>query len=517
LALLLASTASISEAARGLTLEAALTTARVNDAGLAAAQRERGAARAATRSVWASWLPVVDVRQLLTHLDDATVSRANLLADALAPYDTLTPPPELEVPKVDLDEFRLYQDERRTEIAASWALWTGGARRAALGAAHAGEALAAEAQELRLRQVELLTKLAFLRARQAVRQVDVAQADRRRLDAYVRVSQERRAVGKATDLDCLRWRVAAERAKATLAAANAALAAARADLARALGRPQHSAALELEPIVDARDLPEVPLVEQLWRMAAVDSTRSPSRSGAIPRCTSADRSGAGFAAEATVAGLLPDAASPDLPVAILRQWQAALRKAAPSVRAAAASAELAAAAVGGATAELLPSVALVGSLAWQPNSTLALDGYREWNASLVLSVPLLPLAGAWFERAQAKAAAEAQRWRLVDAERQAERDLLVRVAQVAAALQQRRHALQARRLATAALGAAERGFRAGVVTRLELEDARVALYQAELAAIGGRMGVRNEAALLRFLLGDDALFAAASASSELLP
>ncbi len=459
--------------AAALTLQDALGSARANDASLAAAKAERSASRAATREVWASWLPVVEARQVMTHLDDATVARANLFTDALAPFDTLAPPPDLEIPEVNLDDFRLYQDSQRSEITASWALWAGGARTAALRAAHAGEALADESVALQSREVELTTKLAFLGARQATRQVAVARADLERVAAYVEVSGQRLAVGKGTELDHLQWQVAAAAARAAVARAAADLAEARAELAQALGR-QLGAAEELEPVVDARDLPEVVRVEQLW-------------------CGSAASSAA-------------DSGSFAAPGAAIAEWEATLGKRAPAVRAAAAAADLAAAAVGGATAQLLPTVGVAGSLAWQANRSLALDGYREWHASLVISVPLLPFAGAWFDRAEASAAAAAQRWRVVDATREAQRELAARVARVGAALAERRHAREEGRLAAAAFAAAERAFRAGLAGRLELEDARVALRRAELAAIAAEAQVRAEAALLRFLVGDDALF-----------
>lgn len=441
--------------ASALTLADALDEARRHDPRLAAAGQEQEAATAALRGVRATWLPNLELRHRFTRLDDETLDRANVFFDAIGPLDSLALPPELDFSAFDLDGFRLFQDAHRTELELSWPLLTGGARWGALRAAGAGEELAAQRTRLTARLVELETRGAFLGALQSAAVERVMAANQARLEDYLETSRSRLRAGKGIELDLLRWQVALEQAGAERAAAQAELTKARAALARAIGR-ELEAEEGLEAIDVARDLPELEALEALLQ--------APETAG-------------------------------------LAAWHERLRRDAPGVRAAEAAETVASGAVLSATSALLPSLALVGVTGWQANETMDLDGYREWNVSAVLSVPLLPFVGGYFQRAEAQARQAAQRYRIEDVRRGIKEDLVARVETLRAAATRRQHSQAAQQFAARALAAAERAFAAGLVGRLELEDARIAFLQAELATISAQNQYRLDAAALGFLLG----------------
>ncbi len=458
--------------AAALTLADALAEARRSDAALAASRSDEDAARDALKSAWSTWLPALRLQQRFTRLDAATVGRANAFLDFVpatpVPGDSLPPPTEPQGGTLDYEELRVFRDSHRTELELSWPVITGGARLGAIRMAGGARDLSIERERLEARRAELETRTAFLSALRARQTIEVLQANVGRVDAYLRAARGRRRAGKATELDVLRWEVGAEEARADLAEARAGLAAARATLERLLGR---SLDLEeaIEPLVETRDLPELVAIERVLDDTAAGAPRS---------------------------------------------WSDVLESDAPAVRGAEAARRIASGAVRVATAPLLPSFALGASYGWQSNETLGLDGYREWNASAILSLPLLPLATGYFDRAEARARVAAEGYRVEQARRSTREELLSRTAWLRAAAIRRDHAGKGIEAARMSLAAAERGSARGVVSRLELEDARVALLETELGEISARTNYHIEAAGLGFLLGYSALSRAVVTQSD---
>ena len=460
--------------AAALTLADALGEARRSDPALAASRADEDAAADALKSAWSTWLPELTLQQRFTRLDAETVDRANAFLDFIPstpmPGDSLPPPTDPPGGTLDYEELRVFRDSHRTELELTWPVITGGARLGAIRMAGGARALAAEAKRLEARRAELETRTTFFSALRATQTIEVLRANAERVDAYLSAARERRRAGRATELDVLRWEVGAEAARADLAEARAGLTAARASLERLLGRPL-GAEESLESLVESRDLPELAEIE------------------------------------AVLADTTGDA---------LRRWSAALRSDAPSVRAAEAARRVASGVVGVATAPLLPSFALGASYGWQSNETVALDGYREWNASAILSLPLLPLATGYFDRAEARARVAAEGYRVEQARRSTREELLSRSARLRAAAVRRAHARKGCEAARMSLVAAERGSARGGVSRLELEDARVALLETELGEISARTAYYIEAAGLGFLLGFSALTPTGDARTDLL-
>ena len=250
--------------ALALTLADAIAEARRSDPALAAARAEEQAARAAEQGAWSLWLPSLDARHRITRLDAETVERANSWIDFFpapqVPGDSLGPPPESRSAGGDFDDLRVFAESHRSELELSWALFTGGSRLGALGMARGARDLANQMERIEDRRAELETRSAFLSLRRALETIAVLRANVDRVDDYRRSAATRLEVGSGTELDLLRWEVAAAAARADLAEARAAEVEARAALERLLGRalaPGES----IEVLDEARDLPELRPIE----------------------------------------------------------------------------------------------------------------------------------------------------------------------------------------------------------------------------------------------------------------
>lgn len=448
--------------AHGLSLGEAVEQALESDPSLEAARLDEEAADAARRAIYGSWLPSVEFRQRFTRLDQATVDRANAMADALGssgstPDSSGMGPPGLPggLLGVDFDETRIYRDSHRTEFEFNWALFTGGARLGARRLASGVRQLARVRRGAQMRRVVLGTRLAFLQAFQAaeVREVRASAVDQ--VAAYLRRTELEVRVGKATNLDQLRWQVELEAAHSDLAQAEVDEASARAGLERFLGRAVSDGEVLGKP-EGGRDLP---MLRESRKAVEVSGDFELAQASWLDRALGS----------------------------------------APSVVAAQANVEVASGAVRVAQAGRLPSVFARASYGWRANESIATDGYSDWNASLILSVPLLPYVTGHFEHAEARAHQAAETFRVEDARRQVIADVERAAARLRGAHRREVHAERARELAVEALASAQRSLAEGMLTRLELDDARLSLQNAELGAARARTAFLVEVVRLDFL------------------
>ena len=346
---------SLAVPVHGLTLLEAKEEARSQSPAVEAYRKAEEASRAARNAVKGTWLPKAELRHVYTRLDDDTVERSNALLPFLAGFD----PGPMPGPVLDLDEFRVFGESHRTEVAVEWALWAGGARLGAGRAAGSAHAIAAADVDAAVRNIDTEVGTIFLGAWAAVEIEAVASAAVERAERYLAQASRKKDLGSATELDVLRWEVELESARASLANALAEREATRFSLGALLGRalgPEES----LEVPDPRRDIPGSSVVDD-W------------------------------------AG---DDAAFD---AWCRMARARILQDHPAMVAARAATQGASAGVTLATAPLLPSLAVVGTWGHQANATYGLDGYEEWNASMVLSLPLLPFVEGYQGRREAQA------------------------------------------------------------------------------------------------------------------
>jgi len=407
-----------------LTLEEARRRALQNNPTLAQAKLDESAARWGMLGAVSDALPHVSFNSSVTRFDDDYVYRQNIMRDVILQEYGQYIDPE------DFPPFA-YKDMYVSSISVDQPIYNGGIEITAIRIARTRKKLIHLYREISARDIVLQAETAYYNLCRAQQAFEVQSNELEVTRGYLERFRRRLELGLIAEVDVLRWEVRESNDLAALVEAENNLKLAQLSLARVMGDPPN------ESYYPA-DLPAF--------LARI--TLSP---------------GAGIE-------------SPD------RLWEK-MQESSPDLQVSRYNVKLERQNVWLTAANFQPKLNFNYTYSWQADDDLALDGFKSWTAGFSLRIPLFASFGnlaRWQEaRVKVKRAEEGAR----DYETALYMQLTATHNDLTAAGLRLEAAMKMREQAQKVLSSQENRYDLGMITTLELLDARTAELTAELGVI----------------------------------
>ncbi len=423
-----------------ITLEEARQRALQNNLTLSQARADEQAAR--WRMLWAvsEVLPHVSLNSSYSRFDEESVYRQNIMRDVI-----------IEQYHIDPNQFPpfAYRNLYATSLSVDQPIYNGGVELTALRIAGTTKKQISAQRAAREKQLLLDVETVYYnlcRAQQALEvQKNLLDASRQ----YVARFRRRQDLGLAAPVEVMRWELQAANDNAALVEAQNLLDLAQISLARTLGSPAEETyqPLDLAVLATAGDqaAENLPALDTLWHQT--------------------------------------QAASPDLQI-MQRTVELQKRN------------------VGLALSNFQPKLNFNYTYSWQADDDLEPDGFKSWVATVSLSMPLFASFGNVAQYQEARINVK----KMQEAERDYELGLYAQMTaahhELLAASERLKSAQEMQKQARKLLSIQENRSEQGLITNLELLDARNAVQHAELGLINARFEALIARAKLRRLAGE---------------
>ncbi len=426
-----------------ITLQEALQRAYRQNPTLKQAELDVKSARWGMLGAVSGALPKINFGSSITRMDEASVTRQNIMRDVILQEYGQYIKPE------DLPPFA-YRTMYSSYISVNQPIYNGGVELTALRIAGTRKSIIRLSQETTRRELTLKVESAyydFCRAYQAV------EVRRRELDVtkgYLDRFRRRAELGLASEVDVLRWEAEEGNAEASLISAQNNLRLAELNLERLMGSCDNRSyvPVDLETLASGTrsdSITEFPEVEAVWEIVR--------------------------------------AQSPDLEI---------IRK----------NVKLEKQNVWIASAEFQPKLNFNYTYSWEADDDIELDGFETWTAGVTLNFPLFASFGNLAKYQEARIAVRKAEEQAKDFETGWYIQLTAAVNDLKAASKRLQAARRMFARSEEMLKSQENRFDLGMITTLELLDARATHLAAELNVISNTFDILTARAKLRRLAGE---------------
>lgn len=414
-----------------LTIDEAVKVALENNPDLRASQNEAVAAKWAVRNAYSAFLPKLSVNQRFTRYDQLTVDRANIAIDFIKDM------PGME--NVDIEPF-MFENSHATSISVSMPIWNGGALISSAKISSRNK----DIKDLNFTQKRLdvifNARSSFLNYLKSAEYVKLQKKMVELFNKHLSSAKAMEKQGMITGTDLLRWEVQLTNANSELVSAENMERLAYIALLNTLG-------VELDNEYDLVPVSDDKVEEVREKFKTLEKTENISE---------------------------------------LKNWLGSVKNNNPQLLSVKKGTEIAGLGVGIAKSNFLPKINFAYSYGWYENNTLALDAFKNWNASIVMEIPIFQGFSDLFSYNEARYNLKAAKQQEKYVEDMVKTQTINALLNIKSSMFRLRFAEKGKAQSEKSISEMERKYDIGMLKTVDLIDAEVAFIQANINWINSK-------------------------------